>query len=232
MSQCEPILPIRETRELQKWYTRPGVMQAILPVEELRANGVAHVRVPEAMPDFLHCDMASVWLELTDEHEDAARLICDAYPPRYTSTKTLIEIRLLEWMWRITDDIHVALKPVFPGIRMKPSQLRRIEWEANNWHYDIGVATADTYDIQSSIGPADRTADRLGPSGLLATMPFPINTQGPTVVVPWAGEYAGQAVQPPMGYATIFYLHLAWHRGDRWAGTHRGLYFTGFEEGE
>lgn len=38
--------------------------------------------------------------------------------------------------------------------------------------------------------------------------------------------------QPPMGYATIFYLHLAWHRGDRWAGTHRGLWFTGFEEGK
>jgi hypothetical protein len=130
--------------------------------------------------------------------------------------------------------INQRLSDALPGGGTKPPHLRRIEWEANNWHYDLppvyarpGLTDESNYDIQATIGPRER-ANRQHQT-FLCTIPFPMDWQGPTVAVPWAGEFAGKAVQAPMGYATIFDLQACWHRGDRWVGSRRGLLLQKYE---
>ena len=102
----------------------------------------------------------------------------------------------------------------------------RIDWEENNWHYDISsefskLTDRTNYNVQSTVGPIER-ANRAR-QAFLRTVPFPIDYQGPTVCVPWSGKHAGKLIQAPMGYATVFDPHACWHRGDRWMGSRRGV---------
>ena len=191
------------------WRHREGVTQAVIPPSDLLDTGVCHVRLSATeLAEYSlgpmggkYCGAAVMWLYRA-EHDGEIDLGDRALPMTQRN---------------------------FPHGRFRNPYMRRIDWEQNYWHYDTpplnerpGLTDETNYNIQDTIGPAER-ANRKGPQHFLFTLPFPVDWQGPTVTVPWAGEYAGKAVQAPLGYATIFDLQACWHRGDRWLGSRRGL---------
>jgi hypothetical protein len=98
----------------------------------------------------------------------------------------------------------------------RPSIIHSDERETNVWHYD----GPQTHDYPDCAEP------QVAEGRLVVTLAFPYNTQGQTVTVPWAGQYAGVPVQAPSGWMTAFFNRRVWHRGDR-RGKHRGLFCTG-----
>lgn len=192
---------ICETILLGPWYLREGVTQAVLPIEELDLNGSAHVKVPESLVS----DLEGPCQEWLGSAPDGASS----------------EFRNEEFL--------TLLQGLVPDAVFAGSNLRRIDWEWNNWHYDIcpGLTDSDTYDIQSTLGPEQRW--NIPEQSLLCTVPFPTSWHGPTVTVPWEGAYKGKSVQAPPGYTTIFDFNRTWHRGDRWEGAPRGVLMISFK---
>lgn len=182
------------------WRLREGVVRAVLPLKDLRINGVAHIELTSMRQQtFTSGGFYDKWLETILDGE---------------SVKTSTPGSLL-----------FSIKKIYPEALLENiANVKRIEWEENGWHYDIGIATKDTYLDFAAVGPEHRNRED---QDFMITIPFPIHFQGPTVCIPWAGEFAGQPVQAPLGYATIFDHRRVFHRGDRWSGSLRGLYFQG-----
>jgi len=174
------------------------VVCVALPLAGLTTVGVAHIKMPK---DLVHTYSTGGevmgWLQKAKDGEQ-------------------FQLHQDNWLRR-------SLTHVFPGADIQNPSLKRIDWEANNWHFDIspGLTDSTNYDIQATVGPLERAGRKR--QSFLCTIPFPVDWQGPTVTVPWAGEYEGKSVQAPKGYATIFDPHACWHRGDRWLGSRRGL---------
>ena len=181
------------------WRLRPGVICAALPAAQLETTGVAHVKMPEDLiRKYSYGGEMVDWLARVKDAE---------------------KLQLGEDNW-----FRQYLTNTFPSAQAAGSFVQRVDWEWNNWHYDIisGLTDDSNYDIQGSVGPRERANRRR--QSFLCTIPFPVDWQGPTVTAPWAGEYAGKRVQAPRGYATIFDQGACWHRGDRWLGSPRGVF--------
>lgn len=182
------------------WRLREGVVRAVLPLEDLRVNGVAHIELHRLWKKWLNSngETSLGWLAQAEDGDVKE--------------------------FGIPDLFEGVIQLAFPEAIMDDPKWRRIDWEENGWHYDIGIATKDTYLDFAAVGPEHRNRKD---QDFMITVPFPIDFQGPTVCIPWAGEFADQPVQAPLGYATIFDLRACFHRGDRWSGARRGLYFQG-----
>lgn len=187
------------------WRLREGVVRAIFPLKDLRINGVAHIK-------------------LTSRDSDD-----EAWHYNYAWTADLAdgESRPIGCLPDLLDTIYKA----YPKASISAPVLKRIDYEENGWHYDIGIATKDTYLQEESITNEDRQNDQ----NFMLTIPVgsPKDFQGPTVCVPWTGAFRGHPVQAPKGdqwsrgYATIFAPKTCFHRADRYSGKTRGLYYQG-----
>jgi len=197
------------------------VTQAVLPLSQLLTSGVAHIRVPDHLaPHFMSEASGNQWLRRV-----ADKAAISTGRPDGVGEEDKIFFAAVK---SLADYVVGELRKTLPDVTFNPGGARaqRIEWEVNNWHYDIGVTTKDNYNIYGSVSRAQRDFSRVEKATLLATLPFPMDNQAPSVVECWGGECAGKFVQAPIGYVTVFFYHLAWHRGDLWTGARRGLFLN------
>jgi hypothetical protein len=203
-SICAPHLDLCD----RCWYVRDGIQQDTLPVSGLGHTGVAHVSVPlNLLAPFSVEGLATNWLSTVP---DATEI---------SSVDSLLSQPVRE----LGEHIAQATRGRFQGAAIK-----KIEYEWNNFHFDIsdGLATPENYFRQDAVSDEDWShwKDRLS---LFCCMPFPIHAQAGTVCVPRGGEFRELQVQSPPGYVTLFFKQVIWHRGDRWLGAPRGLFMMG-----
>ncbi len=175
---------------------RDGVTQTVLPISDLAECGAAHIEIPKELQE----DFGGKMLARLESAKDADSIEYQAAP------------------------LRAAIHSSWPQLKQTTSRIRRVDWEWNNWHYDIlqGLTDSENYDLEETVTPAMRIGR--ANQTFYCSISFPIGFHGGTVVKPWAGKYAGQAVQAPPNYAVIFDPHAVYHRGDRWLGSPRGVF--------
>lgn len=184
--------------------------EAVIGIEDLEKHGLAHIEIPYGCrPSLLPEGVLSEWISSV---EDGTRLELSA---AYGDVGLAI------------DRIRIGIVSgclVRPEISGGPiAAIRRIEYEEDGWHYDIGeeVLKENYLVYVNRPGLPDQEPHSLG-----VMLPFPLGLQKPTVVESWAN---GRDYQAPDGYATLFFPHLSWHRGDNQKGHPRGVFMQGFQ---
>lgn len=194
------------------WVPYKSVTTAEIPLNELYVGGYACVKLPLCILECFGEDGVAIDWAKNRVYENGIRpsIKVENAHPCYT-----ILYQYVVSCFRLAHP-DVNVRSTWIGIQrvVYGTNLAERE-ECNHWHYDLSInlpGETDSYSKMCNFNACERKNPHR--AFVYAVLPAPINTQPPTVIIPYGGEYSGREVQAPAGNVTYALIRTCWHRAD------------------
>ncbi len=193
----------------------PGLNKVIITVEvpltELYVGGFATLRVPKSLAEkFSLGGPALEWAVNRQFDGKRPSIKREQAHPCYSE----LYYYIVGSFWAAHPAVNTA--PPWMGIQrvVYGSNLAERE-ECNHWHFDLNhdlPGETNSYSKMKNFNRSERENPQRG--FVYAVLPAPLDSQKPTVVIPFGGKYSGREIQAPQGCVTYALVRTCWHRAD------------------